>query len=222
MTPLSLPDMGTLAQGADARPAPAIQPQRTPLETWASMTLDQKRPYHERWAESIEQYVMEGRAPSVELQPVFRRFREFLKRVYTSLKDFLAGRSATPGGQSAGAFDQTAVRAEPTGKVSPITRKPIMELFGEDGQRIGLTHSYATPEEALEKFNAPKSAAPPAPTVTVPSDDAAKTAAYLASREPTAEERAASDAARRALIAQGKLPARSRSATPQESPECQP
>jgi len=43
-------------------------------EQWAGFTLDEKRPYHERWAESIEQYVMEGKAPSVELQPVMRRF----------------------------------------------------------------------------------------------------------------------------------------------------
>jgi hypothetical protein len=62
------------------------------LATWNSYSLDQKRPYHERWAESIEQYVMEGKAPSVELAPVMRRFRAWLVSVYQSIKQFVAGR----------------------------------------------------------------------------------------------------------------------------------
>jgi len=72
-------------------------------EQWASFTLDEKRPYHERWAESIEQYVMEGKAPSVELQPVMRRFAAWLKSVYQSIKQFLAQRGvAQPGGETLG------------------------------------------------------------------------------------------------------------------------
>lgn len=70
-------------------------------EQWAGFSLDQKRPYHERWAESIEQYVMEGKAPSVELAPVMRRFSAWLKSVYQSIKQFLAGRGVVqPGGQT--------------------------------------------------------------------------------------------------------------------------
>lgn len=86
-------------------PAEPAAVKRTPLETWRAMTLDQKRPYHERWAESFEQFLLEGRAPSLELRGPFQRFRSFLVSVYKSLKDFLAGRQATPGGQ-AGAFEQ--------------------------------------------------------------------------------------------------------------------
>ena len=59
------------------------------LQTWNTMTLDQQRPYHERFAESIEQYLMEGKAPSLELQPVMRRFRAWLLSVYKSLKAFV-------------------------------------------------------------------------------------------------------------------------------------
>lgn len=62
------------------------------LATWNSMTLDQQRPYHERWAESIEQYVMEGKVPSAELQPLMRRFRAWLISVYQSIKQFVAGK----------------------------------------------------------------------------------------------------------------------------------
>lgn len=63
------------------------------LATWNSYTLDQKRPYHEKWAESFEQYLFEGQAPSIELQPLFRRFRSWLVNVYKSLTQFMRGRN---------------------------------------------------------------------------------------------------------------------------------
>mgnify|MGYP006921293764 CR=1 FL=1 len=63
------------------------------LATWNSYTLDQKRPYHERWAESFEQYLFEGKAPSPELQPLFRRFRSWLVNVYKSLTEFMRARN---------------------------------------------------------------------------------------------------------------------------------
>ena len=61
------------------------------LAAWNAMPLDEKRKYHERFAESIEQYLMEGKAPSVELQPAFRRFRAWFLSVYKSIKAFIAG-----------------------------------------------------------------------------------------------------------------------------------
>jgi len=61
-----------------------------------------------------------------------------------------------------------AVRAEPTGKISPITRKPIFELFDGEGRRIGLSHSYETVTAAVEGHNTPKQAAPATPTYSVP------------------------------------------------------
>lgn len=63
------------------------------LATWNSYTLDQKRPHHERWAESFEQYLFEGQAPNIELQPLFRRFRSFMLNVYKSLTQFMRGRN---------------------------------------------------------------------------------------------------------------------------------
>ena len=63
------------------------------LATWNSYTLDQKRPYHERFAESFEQYLMEGKAPSLELQPLFRKFRAWMLNVYKSLKSFIDSRT---------------------------------------------------------------------------------------------------------------------------------
>jgi hypothetical protein len=61
------------------------------LQTWQGMTLDQKREHHEKWARGVEQYVMEGKAPSAEMLPLLRRFAAWMKSVYGSIQRFLAG-----------------------------------------------------------------------------------------------------------------------------------
>lgn len=50
---------------------------------------------HERWAESIEQYIMEGKVPNAEMQPLMRRFSAWLLDVYKSIKKFLTDRGQT-------------------------------------------------------------------------------------------------------------------------------
>jgi len=58
-------------------------------DAWQSMTLNQRRPYHEQWAQSFERYSLEGVSPTEEMQPVFDRFKEWMLDVYKSLKEFL-------------------------------------------------------------------------------------------------------------------------------------
>ncbi len=60
------------------------------LGQWYAMNFEERRSYHERTAESFEAYLMEGKAPSIELQGYFQRFRGWLISVYTSAKQFLA------------------------------------------------------------------------------------------------------------------------------------
>lgn len=57
--------------------------------SWDKLSLEQKRPFHEQWAQSFERWTMEGKAPSVEMQPVFARFRAWMLSVYKSLEQFL-------------------------------------------------------------------------------------------------------------------------------------
>lgn len=59
------------------------------IDQWDRMDFEEKRSYHERMAESFERYMLEGRAPSIELQSAFQSFRQWLISVYKSLKDFL-------------------------------------------------------------------------------------------------------------------------------------
>lgn len=60
------------------------------LNEWSALDFEEKRAYHEKFAESFELYLTEGNAPSIELQPLFGRFRAWLLNVYRSIKDFLA------------------------------------------------------------------------------------------------------------------------------------
>ncbi len=56
------------------------------LATWQGMTLDQKRQHHEQFARGFEAYAFEGRAPSLQLQGIFSRFRAWLINIYKSLR----------------------------------------------------------------------------------------------------------------------------------------
>ena len=109
------------------------------LATWNSYTLDQKRPYHERWAESFEQYLFEGKAPSPELQPLFRRFRSWMVNVYKSLTEFMRARDL---------------------KVNDEVRQVFGRLIATDEQiaqaeeAAGLLPDFDATNEAIEQLQA--------------------------------------------------------------------
>jgi hypothetical protein len=56
------------------------------LENWNKRTTNEKREGHEKFAESFERYLMEGKAPTAELQPLFSRFRAWLVSVYAGAR----------------------------------------------------------------------------------------------------------------------------------------
>ena len=55
------------------------------LEVWNLMNLNEKRVAHEQFARGFEKYLMEGNAPTPELQSIFARFRSWLISVYKFL-----------------------------------------------------------------------------------------------------------------------------------------
>ena len=55
------------------------------LAAWNTMTLEEKRPYHEQFARGFESYLFEGKAPAVELQGAFARVRAWMLNVYKNL-----------------------------------------------------------------------------------------------------------------------------------------
>ena len=59
------------------------------LGIFASLPFEEKRFYHEKFAESWERYAFEGKSPSIELNYVFQKFKDFMKSVYQTIKAFI-------------------------------------------------------------------------------------------------------------------------------------
>lgn len=63
---------------------------------WDSLSQEAKTAAHERWAEAAETYMLEGKAPSKELQPVFNRFKKWLLAVYNAVFSDKRSKNAVP------------------------------------------------------------------------------------------------------------------------------
>jgi hypothetical protein len=100
--------------------------------TWQDMPLDDKRQYHEQFARGFESYLFEGKAPSVELQGVFSRFRSWLVNVYKSIDSLNV--SLTP--EVRGVFDRMLASEEAI-KNAEATRG-YLPLFNT-AQEAGIT-----------------------------------------------------------------------------------
>ncbi len=57
------------------------------LDAWHGITLEEQRPFHEQFAYNFEKYLAEGKAPSAQMEAIFSRFAQWLKRVYVSVRD---------------------------------------------------------------------------------------------------------------------------------------
>jgi uncharacterized protein YutE (UPF0331/DUF86 family) len=61
-------------------------PEVSAINIWASMSLEEQRPYHEKWARGFEAYAFEGKAPTMKLQSAFQKFAAWLKNIYKDMK----------------------------------------------------------------------------------------------------------------------------------------
>lgn len=61
----------------------------TDIGEWDFFTDAEKTEVHEKFAETFEQYVFTGKAPSTDLKQVFNRFRQFMIAVYRNVEKFL-------------------------------------------------------------------------------------------------------------------------------------
>lgn len=59
------------------------------LPEWLALSVDERRQAHETVAESFEQYLLEGKAPTPEQQTLFSKMRSWMVSVYRSLAEFL-------------------------------------------------------------------------------------------------------------------------------------
>ncbi|MFM0177134.1 hypothetical protein PQR52_01565 [Paraburkholderia aspalathi] len=73
------------------------------LADWQGRTLEQQRSMHEKFARGFESYLMEGKAPTIEMQSLFSRFRSWLMNVYRNMTAF---HGAEPSDEMRGVFDR--------------------------------------------------------------------------------------------------------------------
>ncbi|MBE2173084.1 GNAT family N-acetyltransferase [Acinetobacter oleivorans] len=64
-------------------------PETTDLGEWDFFTDAEKTEVHEKFAETFEQYIFTGKAPSAALKQVFNRFRQFMIAVYRNIEKFM-------------------------------------------------------------------------------------------------------------------------------------
>ena len=86
--------MADLASQQDA-PAETVADVQTVLDwfgvkdvaTWNAMTLAEQTPHHEAFARSFEVYLFDGKAPSEEMEGIFRRFAKWVRAAYRNIRD---------------------------------------------------------------------------------------------------------------------------------------
>lgn len=81
--------LDAFAQIAVTTDNPQIQDDWAAILKWLNVESidDIGTEQHEQWARGMEAYYFEGKAPSIELQAVFARFTEWLKRIYANIKN---------------------------------------------------------------------------------------------------------------------------------------
>jgi GNAT superfamily N-acetyltransferase len=126
------------------------------LDEWHGTDLEQRREHHEKWARTFEAYLFEGKAPSVELQGLFRTFRAWLVQVYKSLKNLNADLTPEVRGvmDRMLATDEDIQAAEYARSMMPLWDTP--DAAGMDAEQLKALHEAhkdAT-EEATEKLQA--------------------------------------------------------------------
>lgn len=57
------------------------------LEEWRSLSIDEQRAAHEKFARGFEKYLREGEAPSSALEKVFKAFKDWLTKIYKSSEE---------------------------------------------------------------------------------------------------------------------------------------
>jgi hypothetical protein len=106
---------GNVPQSLKDEYASAMNWLGTDTDAWAKMNFEQRRPYHEKFAQGFEVYLRDGEAPTKQLQGIFEAFREWLTKLYTSTDEM--GGEISPEARSY--FDR--IMAGPAAAPGPIS-----------------------------------------------------------------------------------------------------
>lgn len=92
---------------------------------------------HEKWADTFEAYLFTGKAPSPEVRSLFRSFKEWLKRVYTSMQAFTARTGATLDPDLKAVMDRMLATDEQIAEAEQIAGMlPDLDATGEAQEKL--------------------------------------------------------------------------------------
>lgn len=114
------------------------------LAAWQAMPLEEKRPYHEQLARGFEAYLFEGRAPNIELQSLFGRFRAWLLNVYRQLTSL----NVTLTDEVRGVFDRMLATND---EILAAQEARRMQALFETAEQAGMTPEQWTEYQALAR-----------------------------------------------------------------------
>ncbi len=121
-----------------------------------SLTKEQRTDLHEKVARAAEAYIMTGKAPSIATQSLFRKFTEWLKEVYRSVREL--GVEVTP--EVSAVFDRMLATDAEIAEMEAVEQyhKSLPDTFLDqltDKQRARLDKELANVRaEAEEKLRA--------------------------------------------------------------------
>lgn len=107
------------------------------LAEWNSLDFEEKRSYHETFARGFEAYLFEGKAPSIEVQGIFQRFRAWMLNVYKDLKNL----NVELTDEVRSVFDRMLATNEQIELAEQ--GRSMMELFTAPGQAGMTTEEFA-------------------------------------------------------------------------------
>lgn len=119
------------------------------LDTWHNLSLEEKRSYHEQFAQGFEKYLFEGKSPSLEMQPIFARIRAWMVQVYKQLTNL--GVELTP--EVRGVFDRLIASEDAIQHAEQVrSYAPLFKSAAEAGIPPEQFHDYmALGKEATDQ-----------------------------------------------------------------------
>ena len=112
------------------------------LQAWNALTFEQQRPYHEQLARGFEAYIMEGKAPSLEMRSVFQRMKAWMLRVYQNLTRLNVQLSD----EVRGVFDRLLASDE---EIALAEQNRSMALLFDDPEAAGMSAEEFADYQAL-------------------------------------------------------------------------
>ena len=110
----------------------------TDIGEWDFFTDAEKTEVHEKFAETFEQYVFTGKAPSIDLKQVFNRFRQFMIAVYRNVEKFLGINDRAELSKDITGVMDRMLASESAIKEAQAAANLEMLIHQDDAMRLGI------------------------------------------------------------------------------------